>query len=244
MMTIIVDGNNLTSVDISNIVLEKPFCEISYKHNQIKSFVNEGGFLIDENSEYGEGGMVTLSYNDFTDFPDFTQLGIPDLTLLGKVLSFGFDIRNNKWNCNADMVPFLQLGRPVIEKLWREYMDVKCYYPERLRGESIPELVVQDRLNEFYSSLDHAEFCPRRCNCTYYPIENITTVFCSSKPLVHYPIQLPRKGLLVIDFSDTSISNVVETTYNKRILKLNLRGNKIVEIPISFVKQLTQRESI
>ncbi|KAK3086230.1 hypothetical protein FSP39_015505 [Pinctada imbricata] len=222
---------------MSNMALKKPFCEIDASHNKIESFVNEAGFVLNESISYGEGGMVTLRSNEFRNFPDFTKLGIPDISLLGKLLSFGFDLREAKWTCDSKMVPLLQLGKEIIEKVWRDYMDVKCYCPKRLRGKSIPFMVKENKLDEFTSTMKGEDGCPHFCTCVYHPVSNITTVECTHN-MLHMPYEMPEKGLLDIDFSQTSISVLEHRPYVNRIYHIDLNHTQITEIPRNFTADL------
>ncbi|KAK3086884.1 hypothetical protein FSP39_024876 [Pinctada imbricata] len=234
LLEIYLSHNMMRTVDVSNLAIEKPFCRIDASHNKIDTIVNEGGLHMNESLSYGEGGMVSLRNNTFSIFPDFTKLGVPDLTLIGKLMSFGFDFRGAKWNCNAQMVQFLQLAEDVINNTWRDYFDVKCYLPERLRGESIPQMVNDKRLNEFTSELTGAEGCPNSCKCTYYPVSNVSTVKCASS-LLHMPLEMPGKGVLDIDFSETKIKRVIHASYIVRISRIRLHHTGLDNIPLNFI---------
>ncbi|KAK3085473.1 hypothetical protein FSP39_003968 [Pinctada imbricata] len=219
------------------MALGKPFCSIDVSNNQLISFKNEGGFLVNDTISYGQGGTVYVKNNPFTRFPEFHKIGIPDLAVLGKLAEFGFDFTGTKWVCDSRMVPYLQLLEDLIRMVWRDYDDVKCHHPERLKGESIPKLVFDNRLDEFTSEISSKDGCPNFCTCIFYPVSNITNVKCDSS-LMYMPKEMPDEGELDIDFSGTKIRQLANASYVGRIRKINLSGTNLASVPLNFLNDI------
>jgi hypothetical protein len=89
MLHILFPNNLLETIDVTNVVIENPFCVADYSNNVINEIVNIVDWVIDIAKDYGDGGFVDLSDNIFTSFPNFEELGVEDLTYLGKLFLFG-----------------------------------------------------------------------------------------------------------------------------------------------------------
>lgn len=55
--------NQMQTIDITNVVIENPFCKIDYTENKITDLTNEASFQIDPNKVYGDGGFIDLAEN-------------------------------------------------------------------------------------------------------------------------------------------------------------------------------------
>ncbi|CAC5423135.1 unnamed protein product [Mytilus coruscus] len=101
-------SNNMTKIDLSILVPENRFCRYDFSSNKIVEIVNEQNFQFNINKIY-HGGFVDLDANDITQWFDVKDLGIDDITILGKIMQFGLSLQNMKWTCDCRMEPFLEL---------------------------------------------------------------------------------------------------------------------------------------
>jgi Leucine-rich repeat (LRR) protein len=126
MLKIRFPNNFLKTIDVTNVVIENPFCVADYSNNIITKIVNDVNWRMNISKTYGRGGFVKFSGNKFTSSLNFTELGVDDLTVLGKVFSFGFDFRNANFPCDCRMEPFLELTEKNhtenFEKLLQYYL--------------------------------------------------------------------------------------------------------------------------
>lgn len=158
-------GNNLSVVDATNFIVDYPYCQIDYSNNLIYEITNQRKLVLEERV-YGEGGYVNLKFNKFNKFIDFEKIGVFDIRKIGLLYGFSFDVRGSRLTCDATMVPFLELAEFVIRKIWRDFYDVRCWDPMSLRGHSIPQLILDNKLDLFVTELTRHDNCPYRCKCT------------------------------------------------------------------------------
>ncbi|XP_061166368.1 protein toll-like [Saccostrea echinata] len=252
-----VSHNKLKSLDVTNFAIKQPFCQINYNDNQIEEITNELSIQVNLETTFGDGGFVNLQRNMFTKFLNFTKLGVSDLTQLGKVFNFGFDLRGCKLTCDATLVPFLKLSKEIIEKMWRNYFDVKCFQPPELANQSIAWLTKEGQLDRFITNV--TENCPTGCHCYQQPSQDRTVVNCTNKNMTQLPKKIPHdqnitlilKGNQIsqiknmsylervsyLDISENNVQNIPESVANTLVLneiKLNLNGNKLQKIPSRF----------
>ncbi|CAC5421175.1 unnamed protein product [Mytilus coruscus] len=92
-----VSNNFLTTVDVTNFLWEKQpaFCKTDFSFNEISRISNELHWTCKRNTQFGYGGMVTFSNNNFSHFANFSEIGFRNFFLLGKLLYYGFDFREN-----------------------------------------------------------------------------------------------------------------------------------------------------
>ena len=157
-------GNNLSVVDATNFIVDYPYCQIDYSNNLIYEITNQRNLVLEEHV-YGEGGYVNLKFNKFLKFIDFEKIGVFNIRKIGLLYGFGLDLRGSRLTCDATMVPFLELAEFVIIKIWRDFYDVRCWDPMSLRGQSIPQLVLDKKLDLFVTELTRDDNCPYRCKC-------------------------------------------------------------------------------
>lgn len=241
--------NEIRDLDCTNIVKEKTFCKIKYDHNKIDRLVNEASFQIDKNKTYGGGGYIDLSHNNLKHFINFTDLGISDLTLLGKFFNFAFDLRNSHIHCDCNMEPYLQKARQWVNRMWRDYFNITCDFPPNLVGLTIGEVVARnksglDRLTCDISS--SSDGCPTVCTCYRQPSQERTVVDCNSAGLLHLPKHMPPFNDLQLFFANNSIKelDLDSVSYLSRISHLDLSGNLIEKISETFAKALNKNISI
>ncbi|XP_062588067.1 protein toll-like [Saccostrea cucullata] len=235
-----VSHNHLKSLDITNFAIINPFCEINYNDNQIEELTNELTIKVDLKTSLGDGGIVNLQRNLFTKFPDFTKLGISDLTQLGKVFSFGFDIRGCKLTCDGTMVPFLELSKEVIAKVWRDYFDVKCFQPPELANQSIAWLTKEGQLDRFITNI--TKDCPTGCHCYQQPSRDRTVVNCTNTNMTQLPKKIPNDQNITLILKENQVSEIKNMSYLERVSHLDLSENNIQNIPESVANTLVVNE--
>ena len=235
------DYNNMETVDVSNFVIEKSFCSITYNHNNLNGLINDGNLTLDTNKTYGRGGYVSFTENNFTTFPDLKKLGVNDLTLLGKIMHYGFDFRGSPWHCDGHMVPYLMLAEDIVRALWRDYMDIMCHQPPLFQNKTVRSLLQDKKLDEFISELTPDEACPFKCTCIEQPSKYRTFVNCSHAQLTELPKEMPSSNSLEIDLSFNKIRTLLPRKYISRIRKLTLSSNDIVDVSEHFLKLLISR---
>lgn len=227
MLHILFQNNSLESVDITNVVIENPFCVADFSNNIIKEIVNVVDWIIDISKDYGDGGFVDLSNNIFDSFPNFEELGVEDLTYLGKVFSFGFDFRNANFSCDCKMQPFLAMTEEAIRKIWRNYYNITCANPPSLQGQSVFDLVMDNQMDKFICEIKW-ERCPRHCRCFRQPSQNRLVVNCSDTQQKALPKTLPfvqDDEFLDLDFSINSITEFNTRDYLNVTVALNIDDN-------------------
>lgn len=231
--------NLLTQIDITNMVIKQPFCEINYEKNQITELTNILSIEFNTDTTFGDGGFVNFEDNSFTTFPDFTKLGISDLKLLGKVLGFGFDFRGCKFTCDCKMEPFLELSKDIIKKIWRDYFDIKCFNPPELANQSIAWLTKEGQLDQFICNVSKSDNCPSGCHCYQQPSQDRTVVNCTNQNMTELPQKLPDDKNITLILTGNQITQLQNKSYFGRISVLDISDNKINCIPESVAKELT-----
>lgn len=230
--------NALKTIDITNLVIKQPFCEIKYNDNHIEELTNNLPFHFDLDISFGDGGFMNLQNNDFKQFPDFTKLGISDLTQLGKVFNFGFDFRGCKFTCDCVMVPFLELSKEVVKKIWRDYFDVECFQPPELANQSIANLTVNGQLDGFICNISKSENCPGSCHCYKQPSQHRTVVNCTNQNMTQLPKNLPNDKDITLILKGNQISQIQNMSYLDRVSVLDVSENNIYHVSESVASTL------
>lgn len=222
--------NNMSSIEFSNMISESDFCKITFASNNISNIVNTNNFEIDPDKNY-RGGIVDLVGNSFTTFIDFEKLGITDIAILGKVLSYGFVMPDVKWTCDCHMEPYLELAEDVIKRIWRDYFNISCWLPLEYRGKTIPDIVKEGRLDIFICNLTVEQKCPPKCKCFFQPKERRTVVDCSGVGLKELPPYVPSgnrfSNNLTLIFKDNNITHFGNRSYLTDATVLDMSGNKV-----------------
>ena len=237
------NNNEMKTIDVSNFIIVKSFCNINFQYNKLIEIVNDQNLTLATNKTYGRGGFVSFRYNKFKTFPDFKKLGVDDLTLLGKIIHYGFDFRGNPWNCDGHMVPYLMLQTDVVRLLFRDYMNLICHYPPSFKHHSLVNLVRNNRLDEFLTLLTPKEACPKRCVCKEQPSRFRTFVNCSHAKLTDLPEVMPKSKHLEIDLSYNNIQTPSPRDYLSRTTKLNVSGNTITDLSKEFLQSFNSSSS-
>ncbi|CAC5367111.1 unnamed protein product [Mytilus coruscus] len=233
--------NNMSTLDVTNALASKQqyFCLVDYSHNAIKSITNELSWKFRTNTSLGNGGMVDASNNSLSSFFNAKALrflGFENPLFIGRLFSYGFDGRDNKWNCDCNIYPFAIAAERLAPTMTRDYFDVKCFTPYSLKDMSIFKIIKERRYDGLICNLSLAEKCPPRCRCIYQPaIRNRTVIECSSSNLTKFPSVLPHNKVLEVDLSNNYLQNLQiqfgHEDYYDRIRLLNVSNNKIHVLP-------------
>ncbi|KAL3866582.1 hypothetical protein ACJMK2_043869 [Sinanodonta woodiana] len=236
--------NEMTSLDITNIVMSGPFCDRIFSHNQITDLTNVLDQLLDPNNTYGPG-MVIISDNPFLAWPDFTKLGVKDLHMLGTMFHFGFDVRGSNFSCDCYMAPFLEIAEEVIQRFWRDYMKVECANPPNLKGKLIIDLVKEGKLELFVCTKDAEENCPVECQCTEQPSKSRFLVDCQGKGLRTLPQNLPNTSYpYELNMCDNLLSVLDTRNYLGKVASLKASNNSLERVESEAVEMLRNASNL
>ncbi|VDI79745.1 Hypothetical predicted protein [Mytilus galloprovincialis] len=204
----------MSTLDITNGIASKQdyFCLVDYSHNSIKSLTNKKTWKLKMNTTLGHGGMVNLSNNSLTAFFDLNTLrflGFEHLFLIGKLMNYGFDLRDNKWNCDCKIYQFAKAAEPFAKYMSRGYFDVKCYAPRKFKDTSMLTIIKDHLYDGLICKLSFADKCPPKCRCMYQPaVRNRTLIDCSDLHLTRLPRMLPDYNVLEVDLSNNNLQNL------------------------------------
>ncbi|CAC5367123.1 unnamed protein product [Mytilus coruscus] len=249
-----VSNNLLTTVDITNILWENQpaFCETDFSFNKITSISNQLDWTCKTNTQFGFGGYVNLSNNNLSHFVKFSEIGFRNLFFLGKLLSYGFDLRENNWICDCQMYFLASKSSILLDKVHRTYFEVTCQSPPELKNVLLIDIIKHQSLDCLICNLTIADRCPPQCRCFYQPSRSRTVVNCSGTGRRRLPSALPLRTDLEVDFSSNRLSSMlninheIKTTsngsilyyYSKYIRKLDLSNNNIEIIPDDLIVKL------
>ncbi|XP_052073865.1 slit homolog 2 protein-like [Mytilus californianus] len=243
-----VSNNFLTTVDVTNFLWEKQpaFCKTDFSFNEISSISNELHWTCKRNTQFGYGGMIIFSNNNFSHFANFSEIGFKNFFLLGKLLDYGFDFRENNWICDCRIYFFAFKASLVLDKQHRDYFELSCHYPPEFKNMLLIDFIKSQTLERLVCNLTIADRCPPQCRCFYQPGRSRTVVDCFGTGRRKLPSALPLKTDLEVDFSSKEISSLLNDTgsgnmiysYSKYISKLDLSNNTIKIIPNDLVFKL------
>ncbi|VDH98903.1 Hypothetical predicted protein [Mytilus galloprovincialis] len=249
-----VSNNLLTTVDITNILWENQpaFCETDFSFNKITSISNQLDWTCKRNTQFGYGGYVNLSNNNLSHFVKFYKIGFRNIFFLGKLLSYGFDLRENNWICDCQMYLLASKSSILLDKMHRSYFEVTCHSPPELKNVLLIDIIKHQSLDRLICNLTIADRCPPKCRCFYQPSRSRTVVDCSRTGRSGLPSALPLRTDLEIDFSSNRLSSMINNNhetkitgnesilyyYSKYIRKLDLSNNSIEIIPDDLMVEL------
>ncbi|CAG2230867.1 unnamed protein product [Mytilus edulis] len=240
--------NNMSEIDVTNMVRlrQKYFCVVNFSHNVLNEITNPSNFSFQREQDFGHGGYLDFTYNNFSHFFNFEKIGFQDLQLFGKMQFYSFDFQHNNWICDCKFYPFVSQATLSSHILHASHVNFKCNRPPQFKNTIIknfrhyPDLLI--------CNISMSERCPHKCHCFYQPSRNQTVVNCRAKlSSKRFPLVLPEYENLALDFSKNLISdldNQFERTKNYafRIKEINLEGNNfhsISEFAVSQLKRTT-----
>lgn len=221
--------NDLETLDISNFISENPFCDIDYSGNVIEEITNINDAKLNTSKHY-EGGFVSLKGNLSHTFPDFNEiLNLDGIEQIGTFLDFRFDFRESSIGCDCVLEPLMEKSKDFVKTYWRDYFDVKCDSPERLKGRSVVNLTLDD----FICDLNPQDGCPFGCKCLDIPSQQTLFVDCSYKGMTEFPERLPVSKYstnINLNLTGNQITSIGNISYLENITNLNLSKNQLEDI--------------
>ncbi|XP_069114142.1 protein toll-like [Argopecten irradians] len=244
ILNIQLEDNAMTEVDVTNVIINRPFCDLDYANNKIENIVNDVGWTLTADDTIVDGGFVDLTENNLSGIIDFLSLGVADLTVLGKIMSYGIDIHDIPLQCTCEMEPFLEMAESSIKALWRDYFNMSCGSPEHLKGQPVPDLVLNNKLDLFICNISQTDGCPYDCNCYKQPSKDRVVVNCSGHGLIKMPPQAPTTDLkLEIFLDNNSIRNFEWRRYLNHTRKIVLSENPIDSVSGRALRELQRNET-
>ena len=222
--------NRLRTIDVTNIVWtkQKAFCEVNFSNNMISSITNSLNWACHRNSTFGYGGYVSFRNNSISQFINITALGFSNIFYLRKLMSYGFDFRDNKLICDCKLYSFVRMARSMILFVYRDYFELTCASPPELNGIRLLDIIKDDKFDVFVCNISMDGKCPPKCHCFHQPSQCRTVVNCSHSEKTKLPSALPDHTHLDVDFSHNRIDLVdrrfiySSVDYFSRIKKQNL----------------------
>ncbi|XP_045173854.2 protein toll-like [Mercenaria mercenaria] len=228
--------NELENLDITNFISENPFCSLDYSRNEIQELTNVLNISLNTSKHY-ESGVVSLQGNLFHIFPDFKELlNLNSIEQLGTVLDLGFDFRDTTIGCDCVLEPYMEKAKNFVKTYWRDYFDVKCDSPPRLKGMS----VINVTLDDFVCDLKPNKGCPPGCSCLDIPSKGTLFVDCVNNGLTKFP-ELPVSKYshnINLNLSGNKITHIGNVSYLDKITNLDLSQNQLEEINEKAAKAL------
>jgi hypothetical protein len=225
-----ISGNSLMSVDISNIIFQRPFCAIDFSHNKLHIIVNEYDWKIDLTKTYGPG-FEDFTFNQFELMPNASKLGFTSIFDAGKLFDYGFDARNNPVICNCRVAEYLLFFKQFIDIMDRDYFNIRCKSPEAFRGKSIPSIIKKNEIEDLICNYTSTPICPERCNCINKPkrasplrpkIKLILEMNCTGAQMRHLPHILPECNEIEFYMRGNQIEQITTEHYLKQVTVLEL----------------------
>lgn len=221
--------NELTNIDITNVMLRQPYCSVDYSHNQIDEVINSQGFKLDTSQTYGPG-FVSFVENAFEKFPDLTTLlSLENLAQWGQLISSGFDFRGIQLSCDCNLEQFSALAADLRDTLWRDYFNVTCVTPAELKGQT----AVNVDPASLICPLDAQDNCPSGCTCVDQPSTDTLYINCSNANLKTFPSVVPESNLskyISLDLSHNFIDKIDNASYLHKLTHLDISNNPLDQI--------------
>ncbi|XP_052271585.1 protein toll-like, partial [Dreissena polymorpha] len=230
-------GNEITTVDVSNWLKERPFCEYDFSNNKISQLRNTKNITLNPDKIYGTG-LLILAGNLINTFPDMkTLLNLDSLNVFGSLINFGFDLRNVPLTCDCHMQPYHHLASSTLVQLWRDYFNMTCASPESLKDASIFNVDPHD----FVCELTQADKCPRGCKCIDQPQNDTLYIDCESANLLEMPTELPPSPFsnkISLNLAKNDITALADVTYLNKLSLFNLSRNDLDEVGNNILGKL------
>ena len=263
---IFLDHNHLVNIDLWMLMmptfLNEIFVSVYAEHNDINRFTNEIGFRLDNTKITQRMAFYTdLRYNKFRNFNSFFSLftfASSDLLKRFGTLVFGQNtvyITHNPFACDCTAHSVMKLFNPYWATLdsitYDKYSltDMKCETPERLKGQSLPDVeltdyqcLTDDSLTpgcECVKTLENSTLRVTCKNSSSFPVlsksyYNTYELYLSGnriKEIKHKPY-LPQTTILDLSYNNLKVINLtVIREYMKRLQILNIQNNSLKYIP-------------
>ncbi|KAK3102121.1 hypothetical protein FSP39_008945 [Pinctada imbricata] len=219
----------LDSIDVTNFIFQKQFCEINFDGNPIESITNPTAFKIDKAKEYGLDGTISVKNCRLYQMMNLTDIGLDQPSEFYKYLKFSFDARDSNFACDCILAPILASELDRAQKFWVQltegYDNVTCMSPEKLKGVTVKYLVESGDLDGMIC--DEPEHCPKGCDCYSQPSQNHLVINCTDAGLQTLPETLPWGNRYTLLMEGNDINSLDERDYLKRVYMADFRNNPV-----------------
>ncbi|XP_062602180.1 toll-like receptor 3 [Saccostrea cucullata] len=220
-----VSHNSILVLDLSNLLLSKTFCNISYAGNKIASFTNKADDPIKYEDNFSEVGFFDLSFNNIDKIPSFEELNLgKGYSFLGKVIfnRFIFQVISNPIVCDCFLEEMLWNLRNVKHtfKTDSDFLGYTCSYPANLQNVSIVKSFVYN--NSFDELVCKLPKCPRNCECVFQSSQFRIIIDCTEN--------FNGKALPTFNFTDMVESVKGHSKLQETTIHLQLSGRQVETI--------------
>ena len=223
-------GNQLISIDISNLVLGYYFGEVNFSRNNLSTITNSLDWKGFDRKDNVGGGTVNLNDNNLSRIPTFSEIGFISIdTILKGVFNYNLLLENNPFICDCLSFPYISLSIPAVQNF--AGLMAKCCSPPSLRGYTVRTFSENRALLDLLiCNVPLQEKCPMRCTCFKLPSRNRVVVNCSFSDLHKMSKVVPDLDNLDLDYSYNRIKHFQNFGYLNRTIRINLSHNIIFEI--------------
>uniref|UniRef100_A0A8W8HN70 TIR domain-containing protein n=1 Tax=Magallana gigas TaxID=29159 RepID=A0A8W8HN70_MAGGI len=227
---ILLQGNQVISMDVTYVVFERPFCVINMSHNALSIPTNENNWKVNLTARYGPGKGV-FSFNFFTRMPNATNIGFSHIFDFGKLFDFGFDARHNPIICDCKITEPLLFFKDYIDIMKRDYFNITCGSPEEFQGKSLPSIIRENQIKDLLCNYTSTPLCPVGCTCEESPKHidyrskslTLTLIInCSGAGLKRLPRVLPYSDRIEFHMRGNMIHEITNNHYLSHVSVLDL----------------------
>ena len=226
----ILSGNELTALDVTNGIFKRPFCFIDLSSNKLRLITNENNWKMDLRKTYGPG-FIDLSYNSYKRLPNASDLGFSNMFDYGKLFDYGIDVRHNPLICDCKVAKPLLLFKAYIDMMRRDYFNITCDSPLYFHGRTIPDIINKNQIKDLICNFTSTALCPKRCICEERPrnisygkttLTLVLTVNCQGAGLRHLPRVLPYSKEIELYLGENNIRKMTKVHYLNLVTVLEL----------------------
>lgn len=258
---ILLHGNQVISIDITDVVFERPFCVINMSQNALRMLTNENNWKVNLKAKYGPGFGV-FSFNFFTRMPNPPKIGFSNLFDFGKLFDFAFDFRHNPIICDCKIAEPLLHFKEYIDTMKRDYFNITCGSPEEFKGKSLPSIIRKNQIKDLLCNYTSTPSCPAGCACEETP-KNINyrrpsltltlIINCTMAGLHRLPRVLPYSDRIEFHMRGNRIHEITNNHYLSHISVLDLETmpvfdkdavDNLTRLQIFSVPESVQRKGI
>lgn len=225
--------NIIETLDITNIIIPGPFCNISYEGCEISEQTNVLDYKINEYNFHGPGD-INLQNTKGKAFLNFSKLGVDDYTQLGNYFKGSIEYDGSSIACDCNLYPFLAGLGKYASNYWPRLdnnENVTCESPENMKGRNLTKIYHGQKFDDLTCDLPN---CPHNCKCTDEPSKDKVIVKCTKQTRMpdFIPVGYWNNYRVELDLSDHSntISHFTDTSYTNRLDVVNFGDNKIRNI--------------
>lgn len=248
-LTMNLTNNSMTTLDVTDLMITRPFCQIDVSYNRLESVVNSKNWTVDQTNNYGTG-VYNGTYNQLKYIPDWNKIGFS--LLIGKMLYRSFDIRHNPFYCDCNLAQPLVFFRPILVAIDRDFFYVRCDGPQQLTGQTLPSFVKGNNITQLVCNYTGVALCPPQCACVTEPrysnkknlhVILVTIITCNNSSLYRLPHILPESDEIEFRFTGSGIKELTNEHYLPRVTVLKLvsmpRFDKIALENLKSLKELS-----